>query len=166
MASKTKKKSGAAAGKARKPAPKTHAVKKAVARPAAATPPKPVDIDPGWAWDDRLPFVQGKRIGNLIYVSGQVSLDSEGKVVGEGDIKAQTRQALENLRTVLAAAGARLNNIVKLNSYITDASLYHDFSEARTEIFGSHRPASTLVVVAALAFPGLLVEMEAVALKA
>ncbi|HTY54820.1 MAG TPA: RidA family protein, partial [Candidatus Binataceae bacterium] len=110
-------------------------------------------------------FVQGKKIGPLIYVSGQVALDRNGNVVGAGDIGAQTRQALENMQTVLEAAGASLNNIVKMNSYITDASVYRDFSAARTQFLGGLRPASTVVVVAALAFEGLMVEIEAIALK-
>jgi len=165
MATKPKGKKSGGSAKTRRPAPKAPVVKKAAPRPPAAAAIKPVDIDPGWAWDDKLPFVQGKRVGNLIYVSGQVALDPDGKLVGEGDIKAQTHQALENMKTILGAAGLGLQSVIKLNSYITDADLYRDFSEARAEIFGSHRPASTLVVVAALAFPGLLVELEAIALK-
>jgi 2-iminobutanoate/2-iminopropanoate deaminase len=165
MATKPKRGNRGGGAQARKPARKTGAVKKAAARRPVAAATKPVDIDPGWTWDDRLPFVQGKQIGNLIYVSGQVALDREGKLVGEGDIQAQTRRALENVKTVLAAAGAGLHDIVKLNSYITVASLYREFSETRSQIFGNHRPASTVVVVSALAFPGLMVEIEAIALK-
>jgi len=165
MATRTKRGNRGGGAQARQPARKTGAVKKAVARRPVAAAIKPVDIDPGWAWDDRLPFVQGKQVGNLIYVSGQVALGREGKLVGEGDIKAQTRQALENMKTVLAAAGAGLRDVIKLNSYITVASLYREFSETRSEIFGNHRPASTVVVISALAFPGLMVELEAIALK-
>jgi 2-iminobutanoate/2-iminopropanoate deaminase len=165
MAKKNKQKAGGGKAKSAKPAAKKPAVKKAVARPAAAPAVKPVDIDPGWAWDDAYPFVQGKRIGNLIYVSGQVALDRDGNVVGHGDIGAQTRQALDNMRTVLEAAGSGLSDIVKMNSYITDASVYRDFSAARSEILGGLKPASTVVVVAALAFEGLMVEIEAIALK-
>jgi len=164
MATRTKRGNRGGA-QTRQLARKTGAVKKAVARRPVAAAIRPVDIDPGWAWDDRLPFVQGKQVGNLIYVSGQVALDREGKLVGEGDIKAQTRRVLENVKTILGAAGAGLRDIVKLNSYITVASLYREFSEVRSEIFGDHRPASTVVVVSALAFPGLMVEIEAIALK-
>jgi len=165
MATRPKRGNRGGSAQARKPASKAGAVKKAVARKPVTAAIRPVDIDPGWAWDDRLPFVQGKQLGNLIYVSGQASLDPDGKLVGEGDIKAQTRQALENMKIVLAAAGAGLRDVIKLSSYITDASLYREFSETRSEIFGGHRPASTVVVVSALAFPGLMVEIEAIALK-
>ncbi|MCS6926190.1 MAG: RidA family protein, partial [Candidatus Binatia bacterium] len=60
-------------------------------------------IDPGWTWDDRLPLAQAKQVGNTIYVSGQVAYDANGNLVGAGDMKAQTRQVYENLKTVLAA---------------------------------------------------------------
>ena len=121
-------------------------------------------IDPGWAWDDRLPLAQGKKIGNTIYVSGQIAYDSDGKLVGEGDMKAQTRQVFDNIKSILESAGSSLKDIVKINTYITDGSKFMDMLAVRSEIFGSDPPASTAVVVAALAFPALLIEVEAVAI--
>jgi len=135
------------------------------ARPAAAS--KAVSrkiIDPGWAWDDRLPLAQGKQIGNTIYVSGQIAYDSNGKLVGEGDMKAQTRQVFDNIKSVLESAGSGLKDIVKINTYITDGSKFMDMLAVRSEIFGNDPPASTAVVVAALAFPALLIEVEAIAI--
>ncbi len=123
-------------------------------------------IDPGWAWDDRLPLAQAKQVGNTIYVSGQVAYNANRTLVGEGDMKAQTRQVFENIKAVLAAAGAGLDNIIKINTYITDQSKFMDMLTVRTEIFGANSPASTAVVVAGLAFPGLLIEVEAIAVKA
>lgn len=122
-------------------------------------------IDPGWTWDDRLPLAQAKQIGNTIYVSGQVAYDANGTLVGEGDMRAQTRQVFDNIKAVLAAAGAGLEDIVKINTYITDQSKFMDMLAVRTEIFGNNPPASTAVVVSALAFPGLLIEVEAIAVK-
>lgn len=122
-------------------------------------------VDPGWAWDDRLPLAQGKQIGNTIYVSGQIAYDSNGQLVGEGDMKAQTRQVFENIRSVLESAGSGLKDIVKINTYITDGSKFMDMLAVRSEILGNDPPASTAVVVAALAFPGLLIEVEAIAIK-
>ncbi len=165
MATRSKRATRAGAAKARRVVKKAAPAKKAAARRPTAPAVKPIDVDPGWAWDDRLPFVQGKQIGNLIYVSGQVALDPDGKLVGEGDIRVQTRQAMENIKTVLAAAGAGLRDIIKMTGFITDADKYREMSEVRSEILAGHRPASTLVVVKALAFPGLMVEMEAIALK-
>jgi 2-iminobutanoate/2-iminopropanoate deaminase len=150
-----------------KPAPKkaARAVKRS-APMARQTPVTKKTIDPGWTWDDRLPLAQGRQIGNTIYVSGQVAYDANGNLVGEGDMKAQTRQVFENIKTVLAAAGAGLEDIIKINTYITDQSKFMDMLAVRTEIFGANPPASTAVVVAALAFPGLLIEVEAIAMKA
>lgn len=165
------------ARKAAAPAPKkaARAVKpptKKAAQTAKRPAPKlrqPVlerkTIDPGWTWDDRLPLAQAKQVGNTIYVSGQVAYDANGTLVGEGDMKAQTRQVYENIKTVLTAAGAKLEDVVKINTYITDQSKFMDMLEVRSEIFGANPPASTAVVVAGLAFPGLLIEVEAIAVK-
>ena len=122
-------------------------------------------IDPGWAWDDRLPLAQGKQIGNTIYLTGQVAYNASGQLVGEGDIKAQTRQVFRNIKDILSAAGAKMDDIIKINTYITDQSKFMDMLAVRSEIFGNNPPASTAVVVAGLAFPGLLIEVEAIAIK-
>jgi reactive intermediate/imine deaminase len=111
-----------------------------------------------------LPLAQGRQIGNTIYVSGQIAYDSNGNLVGEGDIKAQTRQVFENIKSVLESAGSGLKDIVKINSYITDGSKFMDMLAVRSEIFGNDPPASTAVVVQALAFPALLIEVEAIAI--
>src|SRR2546428_13394873 len=104
------------------------------ARRASVSPSPRRTIDPGWTWDDRLPLAQARQIGNTIYVSGQVAYDSNGNLVGEGDMRAQTRQVFDNIRAVLAAAGARLDNIVKINTYITDQSRFMDMLDVRREI--------------------------------
>lgn len=123
-------------------------------------------IDPGWKWDDRFIFSQAIQIGNTVYVSGQVAVDSEGNVVGKGNMKAQTRQALENVKTVLQAAGASLQDVVKITVFLTDISRLMETHEVRAEYFSDPPPASTAVEVKALAFPDLLIEIEAVAVKA
>ena len=122
-------------------------------------------IDPGWAWADGLPLAQARQIGNTIYVSGQVAYNAEGQLVGEGDMKAQTRQVFDNIKAVLATAGVGMADIIKINTYITDQSKFMDMLEVRKEILGADLPASTAVVVAGLAFPGLLIEVEAIAVK-
>ncbi len=122
-------------------------------------------IDPGYKWDDNLPMSQGIQIGDTIYTAGQVALDSDGNVVGPGDMKAQTRQVMENLKTVLEAAGSSLEDVVKVVVYVTDMSRMAEVQEVRREYFSNSRPASTGVEITALAFPGLLVEIEAVAVK-
>ena len=76
------------------------------ARRVTASPARRRNVDPGWAWDDRLPLAQAKQIGNTIYVSGQIAYDSDGKLVGEGDMKAQTRQVFDNIRMCSRARAA------------------------------------------------------------
>ena len=122
-------------------------------------------IDPGWKWDDNFNMSQGIQIGDAIYVSGQVAMDSDGNVVGEGDMKAQTRQALENVRSVLEMAGASMGDVVKITVYLTDISRLRDTHEVRAQFFPDPPPASTGIEVSALAFPGLMVEIEAIAVK-
>src|SRR5260370_26568864 len=102
----------------------------------------------------------------LVFVSGQVAIDKEGKLVGPGDLKTQIRQASANLKAALAAAGATPADIVKTNTYIANykQSDYSAMREARGELFpDGEPPASTLVGVTSLAVDGLMVEMEAVA---
>ena len=122
-------------------------------------------IDLGWSWDDKLPLAQAKHIGNTIYVSGQVAFNAQGKLVGKGNMKTQTRQAFRNIKAVLRAAGAKMEHVVKINTYITDADKFMDMLEARGDIFGDNPLASTAVVVAGLACPDLLIEVEAIAVK-
>jgi reactive intermediate/imine deaminase len=147
---------------------KTPAVKKvarAVRKPPARSLVARKTIDPGWAWDDGLPLAQARQVGTTIYVSGQVAYNAAGQLVGKGDIKAQTRQVFDNIKAILAAAGAGMKDIVKINTYITDQSKFREMLEVRKDIFGANPPASTAVVVAGLAFPGLLIEVEAIAIK-
>ncbi len=150
------------ATKATRPATKKAARKTPASAQDAAVP---IIIDPGWSWDDGLPLAQAKQIGNTIYVSGQIAFNPQGKLVGKGNMKAQTRQVFRNIKAVLAAAGAKMEHIIKINTYITDGSKFMDMLEARGDVFGNTPPASTAVVVAGLAFPGLLIEVEAIAVK-
>jgi enamine deaminase RidA (YjgF/YER057c/UK114 family) len=102
----------------------------------------------------------------LVFISGQVAIDKEGKLVGPGDLKSQIRQASANLKAALAAAGATPADIVKTNTYIVNykQSDYSAMREARGELFpDGEPPASTLVGVTSLAVDGLMVEMEAIA---
>ncbi|MFH0813177.1 MAG: RidA family protein [Pseudomonadota bacterium] len=122
-------------------------------------------IDPGWKWDDKFIFSQAIQVGNTIYLSGQVAFDPDGNVVGKGDMKAQTRQAWENIKAVLEAAGASLNDVVKITQFITDMSRFMETQEVRKEYFTDPAPASTTVEVKSLAFPDLLIEIEVVAVK-
>ena len=100
---------------------------------------------------------------SLVFIAGQLARDSEGRVVGKGDMAAQIRQVGENLRIALAAAGLGLKDIVKTNTYVTDIDEFFKHSEARNEIFGQALPTSTTVEVRRLSHPDLMVEVEAMA---
>lgn len=106
------------------------------------------------------------RIDNprsLIFLSGQLSRDSDGKLVGAGDMAEQTRQAIRNMDTVLREAGATLENIVSIVVYTTDIREFKEIVAARMEFFKTNLPTSTIVEVAHLADPGLLIEFQATA---
>lgn len=111
------------------------------------------------------PFCQmvGAVGSGWLFVSGQVALNEGGEIVGKGDVKAQTTQVLENLKRGLAAEGADLTNITKVNIYLTDMGHRQAVAEVRTSFFGKDLPASTLVEVKALAHPDYLIEIEAMA---
>jgi enamine deaminase RidA (YjgF/YER057c/UK114 family) len=103
------------------------------------------------------------RAGNTIYVAGQVARDRHGSLVGPGDARAQAEQVFWNLQAALSSEGASLQDIVKLNTYVVGAQHVDAVREARAKHLTGDLPASTLVVVAALARPEFLVEIEAIA---
>ncbi len=125
-----------------------------------------------WTWQDELGYVQANEVvggQRVLYVSGIASMDADGRPVHAGDMKAQIVQTLDNLETVLKAAGYELSDVVRLNYYTTDMESYWEADEA-VDVVGRFRradcrPASTLLGVAALAWPELLVEMDATAVK-
>jgi enamine deaminase RidA (YjgF/YER057c/UK114 family) len=123
-----------------------------------------------WQWQDQLAFSQAIEVsgaGRTLYCAGQTSVDGEGKTVHAGDMSAQLDQAFQNLATVLAAAGLTLSDVVRLNYYTTDVDGFfkaHDVVKRHLGQAGC-QPAGTLLGVTRLAFPDLLVEIEATAVK-
>jgi reactive intermediate/imine deaminase len=105
------------------------------------------------------------KFDRLMFIAGQVALDADGNVIGAGDMKAQVRQIMENLKTILAAEGADFSDIVKINTFTTDIETFFESGDIRREYFGSHAPAGTLVQVERLARPVFLVEIEAIAVS-
>ena len=101
--------------------------------------------------------------GRQVLLSGQLSLDKAGKVVGKGDMRAQMRQVGENLKAALAAAGATLEDIVKTNTYVTDMDEFFKVMDVRREYLGAAFPTSTTVEVSRLADPDMMIEIEAIA---
>ena len=104
--------------------------------------------------------------GSLILVSGQVAWDANGQIVGRGDIRAQARQAFENLKRVYAEGGGTLADIIKMTIYLTDLAHRRAVLDVRSEYLGTHNPPSTTVVVSSLVEPDLLIEIDATAMVA
>lgn len=106
---------------------------------------------------------QGIKVGNLVYISGQIALDSNGTLVGSADMTAQSRRVFQNIEEILQRAGGTPDKVIKITAFLTDMSRYSEYNAVRTQFFKQWRPASTTVEVSSLAFEGLLVEVEAVA---
>lgn len=104
------------------------------------------------------------RYGELLFLAGQVALDADSNIIGEGDMRAQVRQVLENLKTVLASQGADFGDVVKITIYTTDVAAYRETGDIRAEYWTEGAPASTLVQIDQLARPVFLVEIEATAI--
>ncbi len=106
------------------------------------------------------------RVGNALYISGQLSLDLEGKLVGQGDAESQAEQCYRNLKTIVEHFGGSLDDVVKITQYITDIAYRPLVARPRDRYLGTPGPASTLVVIKGLAIPECLVEIEAIAVLA
>ncbi len=104
--------------------------------------------------------------GRTVYISGQVSVNAQGEIVGKGDFRAQTKQVHENLKTALAAVGATFDDVVKLTAFVvrSDTEKLGIVREVRSQYYtGTQRPASTYLGVQALYDKDILIEIEAIA---
>jgi 2-iminobutanoate/2-iminopropanoate deaminase len=108
-------------------------------------------------------FTHVVRAGRLVFVSGCVATDGDGRVVGGNDVVAQTRQTLENIKRCLAAAGATFADICKVTVFLRNIGDREKVNTVRKEYFGAHRPASTLVEISRLVRDDYLIEIEATA---
>ena len=115
---------------------------------------KPFGIFSGAAWQPE---------GKVLHISGQVSEDADGNLVGAGDIHAQTRQVLKNIGRILDSVGGRMSDISKVTVFIKDMAMLADIHQVRSEFFTPPYPASSLVQVVDLVNPDFLIEIEAVA---
>jgi len=118
---------------------------------------------PNFTTFSQIVVARGSRI---VFVSGQVALNADGQLVGERDLAAQAAQAFRNLLAALRAVGATAADVAKMTWYVVNYSeeMSPVLLAARREAFGEHTPASTLVGVQALARPGFLIEVEAIAM--
>ena len=123
-----------------------------------------------WKWQDQYAFSQGIEVSGasrVLYCAGQASVDDTGKPVHAGDMRKQLEQAFSNLETVLKAAGFSLAHVVRLNYYTTDVDGFLGASDIVANRLGESdcQPSGALLGVAKLAFPGLMIEIEATAVR-
>ena len=108
------------------------------------------------------PYSPGTKAGNMVYTAGQVAWDNTGKVIAINDIRAQTKQTLSNVVSVLKEGGANINDVVKCNIYLKNMSDFQIMNEEFAKLFSSNPPARTTVQTP-MAEPEMLVEIEAIA---
>ena len=118
-------------------------------------------ISSGAPWEPIVGYSRAVRVGTYIHVAGTTGIDAEGKVVGRDDPYAQSVQALRNIESALARAGARMADVVRTRVFTTDISRWQEIGRAHGEFFRDVRPASTMVEVSRLISPDMLVEIEA-----
>jgi enamine deaminase RidA (YjgF/YER057c/UK114 family) len=129
-------------------------------------------MPPGsWDWHIPTPFSQGWKVGNLVFVGGQLSADEHGNVIGNGDIEVQTRNVFDAITRVLEQGGATWRDVVKLNTYYCcdetgDAvqEFWEKMTRVRLDYLPTPGPVGTAVRVAGLMYDGFLIEAEAIAI--
>ncbi|MFW6205725.1 MAG: RidA family protein [Gemmatimonadota bacterium] len=114
-------------------------------------------------WAEMVGYSRAIRVGDTVFVSGTAPVDEEGGIAFPGDVYAQAKRCLEIVIAALGDAGARPEHVVRTRIYVRDAAHWEEVGRAHGEAFGHARPATTLVEVSGFIDPGILVEIEAVA---
>lgn len=119
------------------------------------------NLDTGTRWEPVVGYSRAVRVGRHVFVSGTTATDADGKLVGIGDAYAQAKQILGNIARALERLGARMDDVVRTRIFVTDIAQWQAVARAHGEVFGSIRPACTMVEVKGLIDPDMLLEIEA-----
>ena len=114
----------------------------------------------GTLWEPVVGYSRAVRVGSMVWVAGTTATGPDGRIVGPGDPAAQTRQVLENVKSALERAGARLEHVVRTRIYVRNVADWETIGRVHGQYFGQVRPAATLVEVSGLVDPDMLVEIE------